>query len=54
MKAGSAIGVGDTYGGSVGVYGGDMANSTALDITSNGGTAISDSSGGSYNLAFVS
>ena len=53
-NAGSAIGVGDTYGGSVGVYGGDMANTTDLGITSNGGSAISDSSGGSYNLAFVS
>jgi hypothetical protein len=53
-NAGSAIGVGDTYGGSVGVYGGDMVNTTDLGITSNGGTAISDSSGGSYNLAFVS
>ena len=53
-NAGSAIGVGDTYGGRVGVYGGDMVNTTDLGITSNGGTAISDSSGGSYNLAFVS
>ena len=53
-NAGSAIGVGDTYGGSVGVYGGDMVNTTDLGITADGGTAISDSSGGSYNLAFVS
>jgi len=52
-NAGNAIGVGDTYG-SVGVDGGAVANSTALDITANGGTAIADASGGSYNLAFVS
>jgi hypothetical protein len=29
-------------------------NSTVLGITTDGGTAISDASGGSYNLAFVS
>lgn len=53
-NAGNAIGVGDTYGGPVSVYGGDVGNSTALGITANGGTSISDASGGSYNLAFVS
>jgi hypothetical protein len=52
-NAGNAVGVGDTYG-SVGVDGGDVANLTDLGVTSNGGTAISDASGGSYNLAFVS
>ncbi len=52
-NAGNAVGVGDTYG-SVGVDGGDVANLTDLGITSNGGTAISDASGGDYNLAFVS
>jgi len=50
----NAIGVGDTWGGSVGVDGGDCLNTTALDITANGGTAIADASGGDYNLAFVS
>ncbi len=50
----NAIGVGDTWGGPVGVGGGDCLNTTALDITANGGTAISDASGGDYNLAFVS
>jgi hypothetical protein len=52
-NAGNAVGVGDTYG-SVGVDGGDVANLTDLGLTSNGGTAISDASGGDYNLAFVS
>ena len=33
---------------------GDCLNSTALDITVDGGTAIADASGGDYNLAFVS
>jgi hypothetical protein len=52
-NAGNAIGVGDTYG-SVGVYGGDVANATQVSVSANGGTAISDASGGNYNLAFVS
>ena len=52
-NAGNAIGVGDTVG-SVGVDGGDVANLTDLGVTANGGTAISDASGGDYNLAFVS
>ncbi len=50
----NAIGVGDTWGGPVGVDGGDCLNTTALDITADGGTAIADASGGNYNLAFVS
>ncbi len=53
-NAGNAVGVGDTYGGPVAVDGGDVANLTDLGLTSNGGTSISDASGGSYNLAFVS
>ena len=52
-NAGNAIGVGDTYG-TVGVDGGSVANSTDIGVSANGGTAISDASGGSYNLAFVS
>jgi hypothetical protein len=52
-NAGNAIGVGDTVG-TVGVDGGSVANSTNLGITASGGTAISDASGGNYNLAFVS
>ena len=53
-NAGSAIGVGDTWGGPVTVDGGSIANLTDIGITANGGTAISDASGGDYNLAFVS
>ena len=50
----NAIGIGDTFADPV-VYGGDcLNNTTALDITANGGTAIADASGGDYNLAFVS
>ena len=52
-NAGNAIGVGDTSG-SVAVDGGTVGNLTDLNITANGGTAISDASGGDYNLAFVS
>src|SRR5829696_4906841 len=53
----NAIGIGDTYAAvpvDPQVYGGDCLNTTALDITVDGGTAISDASGGNYNLAFVS
>ena len=53
-NAGNAIGVGDTSWGDVGVDGGDVANSTNLSVSANGGTAIADDSGGDYNLAFVS
>jgi hypothetical protein len=53
-NAGNAIGVGDTSGGPVTVDGGSIGNLTDLSITANGGTAISDASGGDYNLAFVS
>ena len=49
----NAIGIGNTYADPV-VYGGDCLNTTDLGIAVNGGTAISDSSGGNYNLAFVS
>jgi hypothetical protein len=52
-NAGNAIGVGDTYG-TVAVDGGAVGNSTDLSVSANGGTAISDASGGDYNLAFVS
>ena len=53
-NAGSAIGVGDTWGGPVFVDGGSVANLTDIGITANGGTAIADASGGDYNIAFVS
>jgi hypothetical protein len=52
-NVGNAIGVGDTSG-SVAVDGGTVGNLTDLGITAHGGTAISDASGGNYNLAFVS
>jgi hypothetical protein len=53
-NAGSAIGVGDTWGGDVFVDGGLNANTTDLGVSASGGTAIADASGGNYNLAFVS
>jgi hypothetical protein len=52
-NAGNAIGVGDSWG-NVSVDGGAVANSTSLSVTANGGTAISDASGGDYNIAFLS
>jgi hypothetical protein len=53
-NAGSAIGVGDTWGGPVFVDGGSIGNLTDIGVTASGGTAIADASGGDYNLAFVS
>jgi len=38
----------------VAIDGGDSSNSTSLDISADGGTAISDASGGDNNFAFVS
>ena len=51
-NTGHAIGVGDTQG-SVAVDGGASANSTSLDVAAEGGTAISDASGGDENVAFI-
>ena len=51
-NTGNVVGVGDTVG-AVAVDGGAVANSTNLDVTVNGGTAISDASGGDYNVAFL-
>ena len=53
-NAGNAIGVGDTWGGPVAVDGGAIANATDLNVSALGGTAISDASGGEYNIAFLS
>jgi hypothetical protein len=53
-NVGCAIGIGDTYGPDPIVSGCDILNTTALDVSVDGGTAIADASGGSYNLAFVS
>jgi hypothetical protein len=50
-NAGNAIGVGDTSWGSVTVDGGDVANSTGITVTGDGGTGIADASGGNGNLA---
>jgi hypothetical protein len=52
-NVGNAVAVGDTYG-AVWVDGGDVANSTSIGVSADGGTAIADASGGSYNIAFVS
>ena len=52
-NAGSAIGVGDTWG-PVAVDGGSSSNNTSLGVSASGGTGIADASGGNYNLAFVS
>jgi hypothetical protein len=49
-NVGNVISVGDTYG-PVWVDGGDVSNSTTIDITADGGTAIADAGGGSGNVA---
>src|SRR5262245_57662903 len=36
------------------IYGGDVSNTTTLDLSANGGTAIGDASGGNENLATTS
>jgi hypothetical protein len=51
-NAGHAIGVRDTVGG-VEVDGGASANATSLEVAADGGTAISDASGGDDNVAFL-
>lgn len=51
-NAGSAIGVGDTWG-DVAVDGGAMAASTDLGIAAAGGTGICDAAGGDENGAFT-
>ncbi|MCC2627724.1 MAG: hypothetical protein K0S14_1374 [Thermomicrobiales bacterium] len=53
-NTGCAIGIGDTFGPDPDVTGCTIMNTTALDVAVDGGTAISDASGGDYNLAFVS
>ena len=49
-NVGNVISVGDTSG-PVWVDGGDVSNSTTIDITADGGTAIADAGGGSGNVA---
>jgi hypothetical protein len=53
-NVGSAIAIGDTYGPDPQVYGGDIANQTAMAVEVDGGTGIADATGGNNNLAFVS
>lgn len=49
-NVGNVVSVGDTSG-PVWVDGGDVSNSTTIDITADGGTAIADAGGGSGNVA---
>ena len=49
-NVGNVISVGNTSG-PVWVDGGDVSNSTTIDVTDEGGTAISDAGGGSGNVA---
>jgi hypothetical protein len=49
-NVGNVVSVGDTYG-PVWVDGGDVSNSTTIDVTADGGTAIADAGGGSGNVA---
>jgi hypothetical protein len=55
-NAGNAIGVDDTYG-DVPVdpqgYGGNVANSTQINVSVDGGTAIGDATGGDNHLVDV-
>lgn len=53
-NTGAAISVGAVDDGSVAIDGGGGENSLSLTISSDGGTAISDASGGDSNFAFVS
>ena len=53
-NVGNAIAIGDTYGPDPDVYGGDIANQTAMAVAVDGGTGIADATGGNNNLAFVS
>jgi hypothetical protein len=49
-NVGNVVSVGDTWG-PVWVDGGDVSNSTMIDVTADGGTAIADAGGGSGNVA---
>ena len=50
---GNTVNVGNTWG-NVWVDGGDVSNSTTIDLSADGGTAIADASGGSNNIAVLS
>jgi hypothetical protein len=51
-NVGNIISVGNTYG-PVWVDAGNVSNTTNIDFTANGGTAVADASGGSGNIAGV-
>ncbi len=54
LNSGNAIAAGDVDDGALAIDGGDVSSSTTLTISSDGGTAIADASGGDGNFAFVS
>jgi hypothetical protein len=51
-NVGNSIGVGNTYGG-VYVRGGTATNSASIGVSTDGGGAIADASGGYDNLAVI-
>ena len=51
-NVGNAIGVGNTYGG-VYVRGGTATNAASIGVSTDGGGAIADASGGYDNLAAI-
>jgi hypothetical protein len=51
-NVGNAIAAGDTVG-DVQVLGGRVVNATSADLAADGGTAVSDASGGAHNVAGV-
>ena len=53
-NSGSSIAVGDVADGALAIDGSDVSSSTSLSLSADGGTAISDASGGDGNFAFVS
>ena len=50
-NVGNSIGVGNTYYGGVYVRGGTATNSASIGVSTDGGGAIADASGGYDNLA---
>ena len=50
-NVGNTIVVGNTYGGNVAVDGGTVTNETTIDISADGGTAVSSADGGDGNAA---
>ena len=52
-NVGNSIGVGNTYYGGVYVRGGTATNSASIGVSTDGGGAIADASGGYDNLAVI-